>query len=149
MLNDCLVVNTVICDSFNDLIVQCLDYVPSANPPDFQREFIKINKNKYLPSFWYNGKKVYTCRNSFKDEDANVLCKSEGYEMGGVNIELSTKDPKPPINKLISFASKFTCPHDLETIGKKCKVMILPEEQTCDENYQLIKCFGEKSIVQN
>jgi len=38
MVNDCQVVNTVICDSFNDLIVQCLDFIPSANPPDFQRD---------------------------------------------------------------------------------------------------------------
>jgi len=108
-----------------------------------------MNKNKYLPSFWYNGKKVYTCRNSFKDEDANILCKSEGFDMGGIKIENNNKDPKPPINKLISFASNFSCPQDSDTIGKKCKVMILPEDQTCDENYQLIKCYGEKTVVQN
>lgn len=53
--------------------------------------------------------------------------------MGGVKVEMTPKDQKPPINKTISFAKFVSCPKGLKTFGKKCKAMILPDGKSCDE----------------
>lgn len=49
--SDCEIINTVVCDSFNDLVLKCLDYDPSPTPPDFTRQFLKLKKKRFIPQF--------------------------------------------------------------------------------------------------
>lgn len=52
MFSDCDVVNFVVCDSFNDLVVKCLDEELGPEEPDFKRAFIKVGTNRYIPQFY-------------------------------------------------------------------------------------------------
>lgn len=49
---ECEVVNFVVCDSFNDLVVKCLDEELGPNEPDMKRAFIKVGDRRYIPQFF-------------------------------------------------------------------------------------------------
>lgn len=87
------------------------------------------------------------CLNSITDWEANIMCKAEGYMLGGSKISKNNKDPVPTLNKLSGFARMISCPRTNRIFGQKCMVSVLPPGKHCNENYDLIKCYGEQVTV--